>query len=221
MKYVEGWKQYDKPVALTVGTQIHRAIAKWLQGEATHPRVEDLYGIQDPNEWAYWSGAVGVMLNSFKSHMDQLRYNLFLVEKSITREGYRGTIDCIMDLGDSRIVVDWKTASKPYSEGQVDLSNQLTGYAYLAGLLTKIDEVAFVTIGKPNGEVNWYRSRRTTDQIDQFRAKVDWVRKQMDAGVNFKRPDFVRCYGGCVGCSFKGHCLGIEDLEEKNFREDF
>lgn len=220
MFYVEGWKQRDSIVPLIFGGAVHEAIAKFLMGETEHPEVGSLSDITDANERFKHRAMAPAMLSSFEAYFNAQGFEPVFVEQYITKGGFCGKIDLIADRGKERIVVDWKTASREYASGQTELSEQLTAYAYLANVLTAIDSVMFVCLKKPDGKIYEYPSKRTIEQISGYLQKVNWARKQMDAGVKHRNPDFIS-YAGCKGCSFLAHCSMGEDPAMQHYQADF
>lgn len=129
-------------------------------------------------------------------------------ERYIIRNRYSGRVDCLGLVGTDRVIVDWKTASKPFTQKRVDEDGQLTGYGYL--LPGEWDKMAFVVAIKETSEVHWYETTRTQKQIDEFIKMVAAVRVKMECDSKFVG---VHNHNQCRYCDLAPYnCSGSGDF---------
>ena len=129
-------------------------------------------------------------------------------EQYIVRNRFSGRIDCLGVVNGERILIDWKTASKPFTQRKVDTDGQLTGYGYL--LPGKWDKMAFVVAIKETSEVHWYETTRTQEQIDAFVRMVAATRVKMECDNKFVG---VHNHNQCKWCDlFPYNCSGSGDF---------
>ncbi len=129
-------------------------------------------------------------------------------EQYIARNKFSGRVDCLGLVDGERILIDWKTASKPFTQRKVDNDGQLTGYGYL--LPGKWDKMAFVVAIKGTSEVHWYETTRTQEQIDAFVRMVAATRMKMEGDNKFVG---VHKHNQCKWCDLQPyHCAGSGDF---------
>jgi CRISPR/Cas system-associated exonuclease Cas4 (RecB family) len=203
LAYEEGWRAREKSEALVLGSVIHRHIADYLKSGGDVLDSVDLrefYDFQGESRRGFLRAQVTSMLVKFTDHFGRMLENgsfvLVAVEQHLRRGDFHGYVDCVADVDDHRIVIDWKTTKYPYDDWRAHVDDQLTAYAWLAELHHQIDEVAFVTLQKPHGKVEWHRSVRTQQQMDDFAQKVLWVRRQMHRGVRYRNTGTPATVGG-------------------------
>jgi len=214
-QYVLGWKPKELPPALVFGIAVHQAIADGLKS-GSPPQIKDLSGIKDPELWMYHLRLGKTLMKSFEKMLSECVLKPLWIETSFERGGLEGKIDCIGDRDGKRLVIDWKTSSSKYEDHFVQLSDQLTAYAYLAENVSTFDGVAYCVLLKPSGSIVWYQSTRTAEQINSYIEKVEFVRRAMDRQEIFKNPGW-----NCSRCTFLEVCLGHEELLARHVQEDF
>lgn len=129
-------------------------------------------------------------------------------EQYIVRNRYSGRVDCKALVNGKRVIIDWKTASRPFTQERVDKDGQLTGYGYL--LPDEWDSMAFVVAIKETSEVYWYETTRTQEQIDAFVRMVAAVRVKMECDNKFVG---VHNHNQCRWCDLQPyHCSGAGDF---------
>lgn len=104
-------------------------------------------------------------------------------EALVKKGGFLGKVDAIVELENGkRLVVDWKTAGRPYTKARVANDGQLTGYSYL----TDCSDVAFVVVlkSKPH-KVLWYPTTRSDAQVRSFLEDVEQVRLELETCEKF------------------------------------
>jgi len=125
-------------------------------------------------------------------------------EQYVVRNRYSGRIDCRGLVGADRVIVDWKTATNPFTQRKVDTDGQLTGYGYL--LPGEWDKMAFVVAIKETSQVHWYETTRTQEQIKEFEKMISDTRLKMECGEKFIG---VHDHNICRFCDLQPyHCRG-------------
>lgn len=107
------------------------------------------------------------------------------------QDSINGVLDCILEVEgyDKPIIIDLKTASQPYKEEQIDLTEQLTLYYGMMGAQYKTDLVGYLVLCKniPKQKIAFCKScgheRRTgqlktcDNEINGKRCKGEWEEK--------------------------------------------
>jgi hypothetical protein len=111
-------------------------------------------------------------------------------------------------------IIDWKTSSARYPDqpaGLLALDQQLVCYSWI----TNEPEVAFVVfVRKRSPEVQYLRTRITTDQRQQFGQLVEETVGRIEAGQFLPRSGIRFPQNPCLSCAFLGLCLGNQQLIE-------
>lgn len=212
----------EKPQPLSFGIAYHAAIETFLKEyykdnlsksvaiDNACSRLDYAYTFgrdkgSDPKKWL----PIGnTMVRATAAAILAKDFEPLSTEQYIVRDRFSGRIDCLALVNGKRMLIDWKTASKPFTQKRVDEDGQLTGYGYL--LPGKWDSMAFVVAIKETSEVHWYETTRTQKQIDEFVKMVADVRIKMECDSKFVG---VHKHSICRWCDlFPYHCAGEGDF---------
>lgn len=110
-----------------------------------------------------------------------------LLKDEATGDIIQGVIDMVLKLygHDDPIVFDLKTASRPYTQEQIDHSDQLTLYIAMEGWKHKTDKVGYIVLSKNINKERVSHCKKCGYQKDGRHKKCD----------NIVGPDNVRCNG--------------------------
>ena len=115
---------------------------------------------------------------------------------------FTGRIDAMQDGADGPVILDFKTASKPWEPHAEDSKDQASAYL-MATAAVGARQVTFVVLS-PAG-VSFRPTRRTARQLDAYEAKVRAT--ALAIGAATASGEFPARTGPlCRFCSVQGHC---------------
>jgi len=161
----------------------------------------------------YWLKIGGTLITNTAKLLRQKGFEPLSIEKKCQRPGFSGRIDCLGKIGDRRILVDWKTAGRQFTQKRVDEDEQLTAYGWM--LPGEWDRVAFCVGIKSTCMVYWYESTRTKQQLQEFAEQVKIVRREIEEAEKFPGKHTKRA---CMAYNHKcdmwcdGHCEGLDSF---------
>ena len=220
--YVRKLWPEEKPQPLSFGIAFHSGIETFLkeyfnQGTSKEAAISNAcsrldyaytFGREKGPNPKKWLPIGNTMIRATIALILEKGLEPISTEQYVVRNKFSGRIDCIARVGDERIIIDWKTASKPFTQRKVDNDGQLTGYGYL--LPGEWDKMAFVVAIKETSEVHWYETTRTQAQIDAFVRMVAATRVKMECDSKFVG---VHTHNKCRHCDlFPYHCSGAGDF---------
>lgn len=119
------------------------------------------------------------------------------------------TFDGVIDLVTTRrVLVDWKTTSKPWDKDAVAKNLQATAYYWLYHTATGLWPAGFtfavMTLGKNETEATFqsFPTTRTEAQVAHFRHMANSVARAIDAGAIFPNLGFTWCHT----CTWRNPC---------------
>jgi len=155
-----------------------------------------------------WLPIGNTMLRATAALLLTKDFKLLSLERFVSRKGFLGKVDCQALVDGKRMIIDWKTATYPFTQERVDTDGQLTGYGYL--LQGNWDALAFVVAIKETSEVHWYETTRTQRQIDEFVKRIENAREKMEFGEKFIG---AHSPNACKWCDLKPYnCRGVGDF---------
>ena len=212
----------EKPQALAFGIAYHSAMETFLK-EYYREGISESAAINNACsrlDYAYtfgresgpnpekWLPIGNTMVRATIAAILARDFELLDMEQYVVRNKFSGRIDCLALVDGKKVIIDWKTASKPFTQRKVDTDGQLTGYGYL--LPDEWDGMAFVVAIKGTSQVHWYETTRTQDQIDAFVKMVAAVRVKMECDNKFVG---VHNHNQCKWCDlFPYNCSGSGDF---------
>lgn len=221
-QYVLGHWPEEKPQPLCFGIAFHTGaefmVNDWdrLSMKDALSRFEFEYMLGEnkgpnPDKWVPKGKG---MLESLKKFLKSRDFKPLEAELYLKRGLLKGKIDCLAEWDGKRTIIDWKTASKPYSTDRVDKDGQLTVYQYLAQK-EGVEQVAFCVVSKNTQEVFWYPTQRGQEQIDKMLEEARQIKHRMET-----KEEFVgkHTYGACMKYNRRcdawtdGHCIGLDDF---------
>jgi len=196
LRYLEKLWPEEKAQPLCFGIAFHAGVEEFLHhtinGEAFpialyHMKTKFDYEYAlgddkgpDPDKWL----PIGdKLLESLAHSIVEKGFVPEEIECKASRDGFRGRLDCIGMLEGRRIIVDWKTSSRPFTQKRINTDGQLTGYSYLR---PDCDRVAFVVAVKSSQNIYWYESTRTQKDVIEFKDMIDKVRGEMQTRDKFQ-----------------------------------
>ena len=155
-----------------------------------------------------WLPIGNIMIRSTIASILEKDFRPIELEQYISRNNFSGRIDCLAVVNGERVLIDWKTATNPFTQRKVDTDGQLTGYGYL--LPGEWDKMAFVVAIKETSQVHWYETTRTQEQIKEFEKMISDTRLKMECEEKFIG---VHDHNICKWCDlFPYHCAGGGDF---------
>jgi len=190
-----GWKEEEYPAVMA--KQVFEK--SYREGEGKGPNPE------------YWIAIGSRLIDNFDQKLQQLKFEPVISEQMMANDHYVGKVDCIGMVDGVRTVIDWKTASRPYEDRDVELSDQLTGYAWLTGC----HNVAFCVGVKDTGDIYWYSTTRTPQQVSEYEDRILTLRHELKTRAEFPgRHNREACMAWNRKCDawLLGACEGLDDF---------
>lgn len=209
-QYVEGWKPVTPAASLVFGIVFHESIAGEFLSEQS---AQDIFS-------SLWSNVGELKYPKLDTHESLRKTGLALlaevqktavyskvlaVEKAYTTELpdgtiFKGKIDMIYEEEGQEVVLDWKTASRAFSEIRTDLDDQLTAYSMLSGI-RKVSHG--VLLKRKTPEVKFLYSHRSAKDYSDLQEKIMKVAQDIKSGFFFRKPSLY-----CAFCDFLPLCRG-------------
>ena len=221
ISYVLKIRAPERPQPMCFGIALHEGMEAlchvWKEKEdavVTAKQVfEKSYRVGDgkgPNP-EYWVAIGNRLIDNFDHKLQEMNFVPLTSEQRMSNEHYIGVVDCIGMVNGVRTVIDWKTASSPYSTKDVETSDQLTGYAWLTGC----NQVAFCVGVKKTGEVYWYSTTRSPQQVSEYEDRILVLRHKLATTSEFPGKHTRKA---CMAWNRKcdawalGACCGLDDF---------
>jgi PD-(D/E)XK nuclease superfamily len=227
-RYVDGWQEKETRAGMLFGRAFEAAVGALFRREDCGQALFENWSayrnlVLDYSRGDTWDSMLhdGVhLLERFvqddRVHIPNPRHDL---QVKITRRlsssnDFVAYIDAIGELDQKHSIIDWKTSSVRYPDqpaGLLALDQQLVCYSWI----TNEPEVAFVVfVRKRSPEVQYLRTRITTDQRQQFGQLVEETVGRIEAGQFLPRSGIRFPQNPCLSCAFLGLCLGNQHLIE-------
>lgn len=220
------------PLRLTwiLGSIVHQSVADWLIADRVPDLVDDVFWpmyldsrIRQSDSGVYCgdlnpTDVVTDMCKTLRHLQDEwgtlgIEYDPFHVEMELEADmlwfPYTGDVDLACTLHGVPTVLDWKTTMNyEYTEGLVQLDEQLAGYVHLCRSIgMSVEQVAIASI--PPGEtVRIVYARFSESVLDNYIRRLHHVWDMIQNDVFLMNPG-PRCTGatGGLACVYLDRCL--------------
>jgi len=135
---------------------------------------------------------------------------------------YSSQPDCVGDNNDCYVYVEVKTTEENIPKIWVRTSDQLTGGAMCTQHTFMTDKPVNIVVCnfvKETGSVEWIKSVRTKEDIEEYKRKIDWFVEQSQSGYYPKRSLYA-FNSPCTWCEFTETCLGKEKPVEDSLQKE-
>lgn len=214
--YIENLKAKFPPASLVFGQVFHQALAH-LFNEKNDPVAffqNTWDGLKDVKltyrkreSWEKLKDSANGLLEKFLKEEFSRIGLIRAVEKPFKFNvngldlPFIGILDLVAEVGGQMTIVDHKTAGATYDDHESEMSDQLTAYKLAEPEVENIALWVFVKTKEP--QIEWYPSKRASNQLTDYISKLGYVAKEISAGHFYKRPGMW-----CSWCDFLPVCLG-------------
>ena len=180
----KGWDEAEsiKTSAGDRGSRVHRAIEKLL-GDGVL-KMDDQFPIGDGHEFAELTVDEYECAMSFHAWYMETKPEILAIETPVynEEEGYAGTMDLKVKIGEEVFLVDLKTSQHIWPEHRIQVS------AYLHTPQGKADKVAILQVGYRKNK-KLYKFTEVEDVYDLFLSakKIWWAENE---GVSPRQKDY-------------------------------
>lgn len=204
--YLRYVKKYKPPVTfpLKFGIAFHTGVEKMLEESwDTEVAYDNACSAFDYSytftykgeESAKWMKRAAKMLKMLQNRLSVFeQFEILEQEQTVALGRLRGRIDCIAKVDGEKMVIDWKTSNRPFSDSDLQENLQLSAYCYLTGHR----KAAFMVIPKVGKKIYFQEVTRTEQQIGEFTDYMESVIERMEMLDEFPK-NYYSCknYGGC------------------------
>ncbi len=164
-----------------------------------------------------WQGLFSRLSDALAAYHDRVAnlINPISVEESFQialseQVQFSGKIDAVLDQGGVQTIVDYKTASKPWTDGDQHTKDQASAY-----LLAKPSAQRVIFIVFSGTQVQWMPTTRDDAAKDRYRHVVLAMAQRIEAARSSGLAE-ARTSPLCGWCEYLGSCLaGREWLRKK------
>ncbi len=216
LHYLEGLRTRVPSANLVFGQVIHRALAVLFQADADpigffRESWENLKGTEMTfsyrDSWERLAEIGERLMAEFVASELPRFGTVTAVEHSFTLSitnlalPFVGIIDLVAEVDGTKTVLDFKTAAAAYGDHEVILNDQLTAYGLAEPDAEQSALCVLVKTKEPR--IDWHFSRRGSEDLAEYLAKVATVAHAVSLGHFYKRPG-----KWCSYCDFLPICVG-------------
>jgi hypothetical protein len=229
-RYLDGWKEKDTRAAMLFGRAFENALGAYFRREDAAAALFREWSAYQHVTLTYSSGVTwdrmlqqGVQLLDRFAQEDRIRIRQprrslqikFTKAVSPTND-FVAYVDAIGVLDGSKCLLEWKTTSGRYPEqpeGLLSLDPQLICYSWITGI-TDVAEIVFVR--KRMVEVQYFRTRITREQQEEFGRLVEDTVARIESAQFLPHSGVRFPQNPCTSCSYIGLCLGRQEIIDAN-----
>jgi len=232
--YLEGWEEREDKASLLFGRVFERAVESQFLVEDSVQFFTEQWGTLKDASLEYSNGdSWEKMLEQGQQLLDQFREDQrvqiedgrtdfqirFRRPLPLSRSDFVGYIDAVGWVDGIRCLIEWKTSSQSYPEGQprlLELDPQLVCYSWTA----QRQNVCLINfVRKKEPQIQYLHARIRKRQWRTFAQTVDLLVSEMEAGHFYPRSGIRYPNNQCLNCAYVGLCLRQKRLvEEKLIR---